>query len=210
MTLTLDNITIAFLCAPAGVEEDELLRTWTAIAEAGGDRRLVSITDDTIQCLHGLDRADRITVDVSLADAGVDDFDGLVLPGGARNADGLRAHPAAAAFTRAFFQAAKPVVAIGHAPSVLIDAEVLAGRTVTSAASIATDIRNAGGAWVDHRVQVCTDGASMLMTSAGGDDLDALCSVIAGFFDPSQPSTTLIATTADRTFTRTPLPRAWP
>jgi protease I len=132
----------------------------------------------TAQAFHHLDKADTFDVDVTVADAAVDDYDGLVLPGGVANPDALRLDADAVQFVRDVFAAGKPVGAICHAPWVLVEAEVLDGRTVTSWPSLATDIRNAGGTWVDEEVVV--DGG--LVTSRNPDDLPAFNSGIVEQF----------------------------
>jgi protease I len=106
-------------------------------------------------------------------DVGVDQFDGLVLPGGVANPDFLRMQPRAVAFVKAFFEAGKPVAAICHAPWTLIEADVVRGRRVTSWPSLQTDLRNAGADWVDEEVVVDENGSSVLVTSRKPDDLKA-------------------------------------
>ena len=103
----------------------------------------------------------------------MDDFDGLVLPGGVANPDNLRMHDDAVDFVRSFFSEGTPVAAICHAPWTLIEADVVDGRTLTSWPSLQTDIRNAGGTWYDKEVIVCDDGPNVLVTSRNPDDLDA-------------------------------------
>jgi protease I len=104
-------------------------------------------------------------------DADPDDYDGLILPGGVANPDFLRTDRDAVAFVRAFFEAGKPVAAICHGPWTLVEADVVNGRTLTSWPSLRTDIRNAGGTWVDEEVHVDAG----LVTSRKPDDLPAFC-----------------------------------
>ena len=165
---------IAFLVANEGVEQVELTRPWDAVREAGAEPELVAPEAGEVQAFEHLDRADTFRVDRALAGAEADDYDGLVLPGGVANADILRTVPEAVAFARSFFEAGKPVGSICHAPWTLVEAGVLEGRTVTSWPSLRTDIRNAGGKWVDEECH--TDAG--LVTSRKPADLPAFCDAI--------------------------------
>ncbi|NGO67652.1 type 1 glutamine amidotransferase domain-containing protein [Streptomyces boncukensis] len=164
---------IAFLAAPEGVEQIELTDPWTAVVRAGQTPRLVSTRPGEIRAFHHLDRGDSFPVDLTVDQAAVDDFDGLVLPGGVANPDALRLSPRAVGFVKAFFEAGKPVAAICHALWMLVEADVVRGRTLTSWPSLRTDIHNAGGTWVDEQVKVCTAGPNTLVTSRKPDDLKA-------------------------------------
>jgi len=144
----LEGKTIAFLAAE-GVEQVELTDPWKAVEQAGGAPELVSLEAGQVQAFNHLDKADTFAVDHTAADADASRYDGLVLPGGVANPDFLRADEDAVAFVRAFFEQAKPVAAICHAPWTLIEAGVVRGRTLTSFPSLATDLRNAGATWVD-------------------------------------------------------------
>ncbi|MDT3397914.1 type 1 glutamine amidotransferase domain-containing protein [Streptomyces sp. B1866] len=166
---------VAFLLAPEGVEQIELTDPWQAAADAGHTLRLVSTRPGRVQAFHHLDKADTFGVDQVVADARVDEYGALVLPGGVANPDALRTDEKAVAFARGFFDAGKPVAAICHAPWTLVEADVLRGRTLTSWPSLRTDIRNAGGRWVDEQVTVCRGGPSTLVTSRRPDDLKAFC-----------------------------------
>jgi protease I len=161
--------TVAFLVAAEGIEQVELTEPWKAVQEAGGTPTLVSPEAGTVQAFHHLDKGDTFDVDVPVAHAAVADFDGLVLPGGVANPDALRTDDAAMAFVRGFFDAGKPVAAICHAAWSLVEAGTVSGRRLTSWPSLRTDIRNAGGTWVDEEVVV--DGN--LVTSRNPDDLPA-------------------------------------
>ena len=174
----LNGKTIAFLVATEGIEQIELTEPWKAVIDAGGTAKLLSTEPGEVQAYNHLDKADRFAVDQTVADAGVEAFDGLVLPGGVANPDQLRTDPAARAFTRAFFEANKPVAAICHGPWTLIDAGVVTGRTLTSWPSLQTDLRNAGANWVDEELVV--DGN--LITSRKPDDLKAFCSAAVDAF----------------------------
>ena len=170
MPRTLEGKTIAFL-ATEGVEQVELTQPWEAVQEAGGTPELISLEDGEIQAFNHLDKADSFRVDHTAQDAEPSRYDGLVLPGGVANPDFLRADEHAVAFTRAFFDAGKPVAAICHGPWTLIDAGVVEGRTLTSWPSLRTDLRNAGATWVDEEVHVDQG----LVTSRNPDDLPAFC-----------------------------------
>jgi protease I len=161
--------TIAFLTAAEGVERVELIEPWAAVTDAGYQPVLISPEEGKVQLFEHLDKADTQPVDVIVASASVDDYDALVLPGGVANPDALRMDADAVAFVRAFVESGKPVAAICHAPWTLVEADVLRGRRLTSWPSLQTDIRNAGGEWVDETVVV--DGN--LITSRKPDDLPA-------------------------------------
>ncbi|WP_329129928.1 type 1 glutamine amidotransferase [Streptomyces sp. NBC_01476] len=163
----------AFLVAPEGVEQIELTSPWQALTETGETPQLVSTAPGRIQAFNHLDKGDTFPVDLTVDRTSASDFDLLVLPGGVANPDALRMDDAAVAFVRGFFDAGKPVAAICHAPWTLIEADVVRGRTLTSWPSLQTDIRNAGGTWVDQKAVVCTERPSTLITSRKPDDLDA-------------------------------------
>ena len=169
---------IAFLVAPEGVEQVELTEPWKAVESEGGTPELISLEAGEIQAFNHLDKGDRFPVDRTVADASASDYDALVLPGGVANPDFLRMKDDAVAFARAFFEEAKPVGVICHGPWTLVEADVLRGRTITSWPSMKTDIRNAGGTWVDEEVVV--DGN--LVTSRNPDDLDAFGAAIVERF----------------------------
>jgi protease I len=173
----LEGKKIAFL-ATEGVEQVELTEPWKAVEEAGGTPELISLEPGRVQAFNHLDKADTFPVDATASDADAGRYDALVLPGGVANPDQLRSDPDAVAFTRAFFDAAKPVAAICHAPWTLIDAGVLKGRTLTSWPSLRTDLRNAGATWVDEQVHV-DEG---LVTSRKPDDLEAFCAKLVEEF----------------------------
>jgi protease I len=166
----LEGKTVAFL-ATEGVEQVELTEPWKAVEEAGGTPELISLESGAVQAFNHLDKGDTFQVDHTAAEADASRYDGLVLPGGVANPDFLRADENAVAFTRAFFDQAKPVAAICHGPWTLIEAGVVPGRTLTSWPSLRTDLRNAGATWVDEEVHV-DEG---LVTSRNPDDLPAFC-----------------------------------
>jgi protease I len=165
---------VAFLTANEGVEQVELVRPWEAVQQAGGEAQLLAPGDGEVQAFNHLDKGDTFTVDAAVADVNPDDYDALVLPGGVANPDRLRTNETAVGFVRAFVESGKPVAVICHGPWTLVEAGVVRGRTLTSWPSLQTDIRNAGGTWVDEEVHV--DGN--LLTSRKPDDLDAFCKTL--------------------------------
>jgi protease I len=167
----LNGQTIAFLVADEGVEEVELREPWKAVEKAGGTPELVSPKGGSVQAFNHLDKAGAFDADAGLDDADPARYDGLVLPGGVANPDMLRIDPRAVEFVRAFFADERPVAVICHGPWTLVEAGVVEGRTLTSWPSLRTDIRNAGGSWVDETVHV--DG--VLVSSRKPDDLPAFC-----------------------------------
>lgn len=171
MAKDLKGMQVAIL-ATDGVEQVELTRPRQAIEAAGATVELVAPEADAIQGFDKLDKADTFAVDKSLSAAAANDYDGLVLPGGVANPDTLRMNDDAVAFVRRFFEQSKPVAAICHAPWLLVEADVVDGRTLTSYPSVKTDIRNAGGRWIDAEVHADNG----LVTSRRPDDLEAFCS----------------------------------
>jgi protease I len=160
---------VAFLVAAEGIERAELVEPWAAVTDAGHQAVLLSPASGEVQLFEHLDAADTRTVDATVGEAAVADYDALVLPGGVANPDALRTDATAVAFVREFLESGKPVAAICHAPWTLIEADGVRGRQVTSWPSLQTDLRNAGASWVDERVVV--DGN--LITSRSPDDLPA-------------------------------------
>jgi protease I len=167
-TTKLNGKRIAIL-ATDGVEEVELTKPRDAIREAGAEAVVVSPRDNEIKAWQHDHWGSKIHVDLPLSRARADDFDGLMLPGGVMNPDRLRQDEQAVRFVKGFFEAGKPVAAICHGPWLLVEADVVRGRTVTSWPSLRTDIRNAGGDWVDR--DVVTDEG--LVTSRKPDDIPA-------------------------------------
>ncbi len=161
---------IAFLAADA-FEESELTKPWEALKDEGAELELISLEEGKITALdeENLKAAKSLNVDKTVEEASASDYDGLVLPGGVGNPDKLRADENAVNFVREFFEQGKPVGAVCHGPWTLVEAGVVRGRTLTSYPSIQTDIRNAGGNWVDEEVHVDQG----LVTSRKPDDLDA-------------------------------------
>jgi protease I len=165
---TLAGKKVAILVAD-GFEQVEMTEPRRALEDAGARTSLISPAQGHVQGWKHFDKADRFRVDVKLDDAGAQDFDALLLPGGVANPDQLRIQPKAVAFVREFFDAGKPVAAICHGLWPLIDAGVVRGRTVTSWPSLKADLSNAGAQWVDQ--EVATDNG--LVTSRKPDDIPA-------------------------------------
>ncbi len=168
MSHQLLNKRVAILAAD-GFEQVELAQPKEALEEAGATVSIVSPKSGTIQGMKHADKGDTFDVDLPISNAKPEDFDALMIPGGLINPDTLRSTPEALTFTRAFFEAGKPVAVICHGPQVLIDAGLVKGRTLTSWPAIKNDIRNAGGNWVDEEV-VVDNG---LVTSRKPDDIPA-------------------------------------
>lgn len=150
-----------------GFEEVELTSPRDAIQLAGGQTHIVSPKSDVVRAKQGKEWSLDFDVDVPLDRADPNDYDALLIPGGVFNPDALRVIDKALDFVRAFFDAGKPVAAICHGPQVLIDAEVVAGRRMTSVHNIRRDLINAGARWEDSAV-VVDQG---LVTSRTPDDL---------------------------------------
>jgi protease I len=168
---------IAFLATDM-VEQIELTEPWKAVEQAGGKPELVSLEDGEIQGFNHYDKADTFKIDRTVEEVRADEFDALVQPGGVGNPDTLRMDENAVRFVREFVEAGKPVAVICHGPWMLVEADAVRGRTLTSFPSLQTDIRNAGGNWVDQEV-VNEDG---IITSRNPDDLPAFCKTLVEEF----------------------------
>jgi len=178
MSSDLSGKRIAFLVAQEGVEEVELTEPWKAVEEAGGTPELIAPKKGEVQAMNHLDKGASFKVDRTLADAEPEDYDGVVLPGGVANPDQLRTEESAISFLQKLFAEGKPVGVICHGPWTLVEADLVRERTITSWPSLKTDIRNAGGTWVDEEV-VVDEG---LVSSRNPDDLPAFCAKIVEEF----------------------------
>jgi len=168
MSGTLQGKKVAIL-ATDGFEQVELTEPKKALEAAGAETEVVSPKEGSIKGWKSTDWGDSIKVDKALDQAKATDYDALVLPGGQINPDKLRIEPKAVAFVTDFYNAGKTIGAICHGPWLLVEAGVIKGKTLTSWPSVRTDIRNAGGHWVDE--EVVTDGN--LTTSRKPDDIPA-------------------------------------
>ncbi len=181
MANTLTGIRVAIL-ATDGFEQSELLEPRRSLEEAGALTEVVSLKDGTIQGWNHDEQGDSVEVDTTLESVDVKDYDALLLPGGVMNPDALRMDSTAVAFVKAFFDARKPVAAICHGPWTVIEADAVRGRTLTSWPSLKTDIKNAGGTWVDQEVVV--DGN--LVTSRNPKDIPVFNREVAKLFATAQ------------------------
>jgi protease I len=157
------------ILATEGFEYSELTEPKKALEDAGAKTQVISPKEGKIQGWNKSDWGDSVSVDVALNSADPNDYDALLLPGGVMNPDKLRMEPAAVQFVKSFFEARKPVAAICHGPWMLVEADVVHGRRLTSWPSLKTDIRNAGGQWTDE--EVITDQG--LVTSRKPADIPA-------------------------------------
>jgi len=181
--------------ATDGVEQVELVQPMEALKAAGAEVHLISLECEPIQGMNHDDKADTFPVDRSVEEVKVADYQGLVIPGGVANPDRLRVDEAAVKLVRDFVEHDKPVAAICHGPWVLVEADVVRGRTLTSWPSLQTDIRNAGGEWVDQEVVV----DQKLVTSRKPADLPAFCEkVVALMSDAVEES--LVDRAIEQTF----------
>jgi protease I len=170
---------IAILLAPIGSEQAEFEQPKKAVEDAGATVDVVGLQTGDAQTMNSdVNPGDTFTVEKTFSEVSADEYDGLVVPGGTVGADNLRASDEAVSFIHSFFEQAKPVGVICHGPWTLVEADVVNGRTLTSYPSLQTDIRNAGGNWVDE--EVVTDQG--LVTSRNPDDLPAFCDKIVEEF----------------------------
>ena len=164
---------VAFLVADEGVEQSELMLPWQAVKRYGGRPELLAPSAGRVRAMKHLDKGDTFAVDHPIHAVSADRYVAMVLPGGVANADELRRDPDAVEFAQAMFAAGKPVSVIGHGAWLLVEADLVEGRTLTSWPSLQTDIRNAGGEWIDAEVHVCTEGPGAIVSSRRPDDLPA-------------------------------------
>ena len=162
------------IVATDGFEEWELFGPREILQKRGADVQLASLKRDPIQATVHDDPGKTIRPDMTIDEANADDFDGLILPGGVRNPDTLRLHGKVIDLIKAFDRQGKPIAAICHGPSLLVEADLVRGRRVTSWPSIRTDLRNAGGTVVDE--PVVTDGN--IITSRKPDDVEAFTNAL--------------------------------
>ncbi len=183
MANELNGKRVAFI-ATDGVEQIELTEPWRAVREAGGGPILVSPEPGQIQGFDHHAKGRTFPVDATFDSVNPADFDGLVIPGGVINPDRMRMDQSAVKFVQGFFDRDLPVAAICHGPWMLVEADAVRGRTVTSWPSLQTDIRNAGGTWVDRALVV--DGK--VITSRKPDDLEAFCPAVVELVAGGTPS----------------------
>jgi len=164
----LDGKKVAILVAD-GFEQVEMTKPREALNAAGAETKIVSLKSGQIQGMNHMEKGDKFDVDLTLDDARPEEFDALMIPGGLYNPDALRSNEDALDFARQFFKAGKPVAAICHGPQVLISADLVRGRKMTSWPAIKVDMRNAGARWVDEEV-VVDNG---LVSSRKPDDIPA-------------------------------------
>jgi len=164
---------VAILLAPVGTEQVEFTEPKKAVEDAGAQVDVVGIQTGEAQTMNSdVNPGETFTVEKTFSDVSPDDYDALIVPGGTVGADNLRGSEEAVNFVHGFFEQQKPVGVICHGPWTLVEADVVRGRTLTSFPTLQTDIRNAGGEWVDQ--EVVTDQG--LVTSRNPDDLPAFCS----------------------------------
>jgi protease I len=179
----LSNLRVAVL-ATDGFEESELTEPVRALQDAGATVEIVSTEAGQIQAFRHHDKGQMVDVDRTFNDIKPDEYDAVLLPGGALNADVLRMEDKVRSFLQKIQEAGKPIAAICHAPWELVSAGLVKGRTLTSFYTVQDDIRNAGGNWVDREVVVDENW----VTSRKPDDLNAFNREMLGLFSRLSPS----------------------
>lgn len=176
--------TVAFLVPGDGAAQAETLQPWDAVTLAGGRAVLVSPDGGEAHLSDERGYGMRVPVDTPLAEAHEADFDALVLPGGPTGPDVLGADPGVLRFLTAFFLAGKPIAAVSRAPRLLLEADLVQDRMLTSAPELSSAVRHAGGSWHDYPVVVCHNGPNVLLTGRGGRDRDvsAFCDAVVDEF----------------------------
>ncbi len=163
---------VAILIAPVGTEQVEFVQPRQAVEDEGATVEVVGLQTGEAQTMNSdVNPGETFQVEKTVSDVSPDEYDALIVPGGTVGADTLRGSQEAVAFVHGFFEQAKPVGVICHGPWTLVEADVVKGRTLTTYPTLQTDIRNAGGNWVDE--EVVTDQG--LVTSRNPDDLPAFC-----------------------------------
>lgn len=180
-TNRLEGMTVAILLENM-FEQVEMTEPRKALDQAGAKTVLVSPQTGKVQGVNHDDKGDTFKVDMVLDDADPDQFDALLLPGGVANPDRLRMNKRAMAFVKAFVDAGKPIAAICHGPWSLVEVDAVRGHRMTSWPSLQTDIRNAGGTWVDE-VNVTDQN---ITTSRKPDDIPKFNEAMLHLFEESR------------------------
>ncbi|GAB3476992.1 DJ-1/PfpI/YhbO family deglycase/protease [Nocardiopsis coralliicola] len=178
--MSVEGKRVLVIVSNQGVEQDELVKPVEALEAAGAQVTIAAQRAGTVRSLvHDWELGAEVDAEAALADVAAGDFDAVVVPGGTINADNLRRDTDAQRLVTDTARAGRPVAAVCHAPWLIIDAGLAAGRTLTSYGTLQTDLSNAGAEWVDREVVVDTGGGFTLITSRNPGDLDAFTAAIS-------------------------------